>query len=157
MIAIIAGIYISPSAGTLPHSVESVWAIAGRGLDGDRYALGCGTFSTNSSPRDVTLIEAEALDDFVRDYGYPLDAAESSRNLLTRGVRLNELVGSDFVVGTVPMRGLRLCEPCAHLARLTPARVLPGLVRRGGLYARILQDGELSVGDSIVTCGERLA
>ena len=151
MTAILAAIYISPTASTLPYSVPRVRALAGRGLEGDRYALGCGTFSVNSGQRDVTLIEEEALDHFVRDYGHPLDAAQSRRNLLTRGVRLDKLVDCNFFVGTVPMRGLRLCEPCAHLARLTSAPVLPGLVRRGGLYAQILRDGELKVGESIYT------
>jgi MOSC domain-containing protein YiiM len=149
MTAHLAAIYISPSAGKLPYSVQRIRALAARGLEGDRYALGCGTFSANSGQRDVTLIEAEAIDLFVNEYGCQLDAAQSRRNLLTRGVRLNELVGSDFLVGTVPMRGLRLCEPCTHLARLTSAPVLPGLVRRGGLYAQILEDGDLAVGDSI--------
>ena len=150
MTGVLVAIYVSPSAGTLPHSVQSARTITGRGLDGDRYAAGCGTFSPNSGQRDVTLIEAEALEQFVHDYDHALDAAQCRRNLLTRGVRLNELVGCDFLVGTIPMRGLRLCEPCGHLARLTSAPVLPGLVHRGGLYAQILQDGELRVGDSIV-------
>ena len=98
----------------------------------------------------MTLIEIEALEEFRREYAASVDAAKSRRNLLTRGVRLNELVGCDFLVGGVPMRGLRLCEPCSHLARLTSSPVLPGLVRRGGLYAEILEDGMLVVGDSIV-------
>jgi MOSC domain-containing protein YiiM len=156
MNSVLEAIYISPSAGTLPHSVQHVQVLAGRGLEGDRYARGCGTFSANSGQRDVTFIEAEALEQFVRDYGHPLDAAQSRRNLLTRGVRLNDLVGRDFFVGRIPMRGLRLCEPCTHLARLTSAPVLPGLVHRGGLYAQILQDGELTVGDSISVSGEQL-
>lgn len=150
MTAVLAAIYISPVAGALPDSVQRVRALAGRGLEGDRYAVGCGTFSANSGQRDVTLIEAEMLDQFGRDYGHLLDAAQSRRNLLTRGVRLNELVGRDFLVGAVPMRGLRLCEPCTHLARLTLSPVLPGLVHCGGLYAQILADGELTVGDSIL-------
>ncbi len=151
MNAILAGIHISPTANTLPHSVHRIRALAGRGLEGDRYALGCGTFSTKPAQRDVSLIEAEELERFAIEHGHPLDAAQSRRNLLTRGVRLNDFVGRDFFVGTVPMRGLRLCEPCAHLARLTSAPVLPGLVHRGGLYAQILHDGELIVGDSIST------
>jgi MOSC domain-containing protein YiiM len=149
MTAVLAAIHISPSARNLPLSVQCVRALAGRGLEGDRYALGCGTFSTNPGQRDVSLIEVEALEAFARETGHSLDAARSRRNLLTRGVRLNELVGCDFLIGGVPMRGLRLCEPCSHLARLTSAPVLPGLVHRGGLYAQILQDGELKVGDSI--------
>jgi MOSC domain-containing protein YiiM len=154
MTAILEAIYISPSATTLPHSVQSVRALAGRGLEGDRYALGCGTFSASPGQREVSLIEAEELDRFVREYGHRLDAAQSRRNLLTRGVRLNGLVGCSFLVGSVPMRGLRLCEPCAHLGRLTTAPVLPGLVHRGGLSAEILQDGDLAVGDSISIGGE---
>jgi hypothetical protein len=155
MTAQLVAIYISPTAGTLPHSVLRARAQAGRGLDGDRYAAGAGTFSVNAGVRDVTLIEEEALAQFEREHGQPLDAAQSRRNLLTRGVRLNDLVGVDFLVGAVPMRGLRLCEPCTHLARLTFPAALPGLVHRGGLYAQILQDGELTVGDAILRaqCG----
>jgi MOSC domain-containing protein YiiM len=97
----------------------------------------------------VTLIEIEAIEQFAREYGHALDAAQSRRNLVTRGVRLNDLVGVEFFVGKVPMRGLRLCEPCAHLARLVAAPVLPGLIKRGGLYAQVLQDGVLAVGDPI--------
>jgi MOSC domain-containing protein YiiM len=155
MTAVLAAIHISPSACASPLPVQRVRALAGRGLEGDRYALGCGTFSTSPGQRDVSLIEAEALEEFAREYGHPLDAAQSRRNLLTRGVRLNELVGCDFLIGTVPMRGLRLCEPCSHLARLTSAPVLPGLVRLGGLYAQILQDGELTIGDSICISSEQ--
>ncbi|MCW1885316.1 hypothetical protein OKA04_11300 [Luteolibacter flavescens] len=86
------------------------------GLEGDRYALGTGTFSKNSGRRDITLIEVEALELFRQDSGLPLSPAQAQRNLLTRGIRLNELGGRDFTVGAISMRGLRLCEPCAHLA-----------------------------------------
>ncbi len=150
----IEGIYITATAAALPEAVARVGAIAGTGLEGDRYALGCGTFSKNGGQRDVTLIEAEELERFVRETGHPLDAALSRRNLLTRGIRLNDLVGREFSVGGIRMLGLRLCEPCTHLARITGMPVLPGLVHRGGLYAQILEDGELSVGDSIVVKGE---
>jgi len=151
------GIYISREATVLPQAVPRIRAWAGRGLEGDRYAEGRGTFSKQKGARDVTLIEIEALEQFARDYHDPsLDGAQSRRNLLTRGVRLNDLVGCDFSVGGVPMRGLRLCEPCAHLGRLTPSKVLPGLVHRGGLYAQILQDGEIAVGDPItITIGAK--
>src|SRR4051794_12120595 len=99
MSSILEAIYISPIATELPVSVSRVRALAGRGLEGDRYGWGCGTFSAHAGGRDVTLIEAEALDLFAREYGHPLDAAQSRRNLLTRGVRLNELVGCEFLVG----------------------------------------------------------
>lgn len=149
MNGILVGIYISPIAGELPRSVEHARVLAGQGIEGDRYALGCGSFSMNAGKRDVTLIEEEALESFAKDCGRLLDPADSRRNLLTRGVRLNDLVGREFKVGSVLMRGLRLCEPCARLARLTSLPVLPDLIRRGGLYAEILQDGDLVVGHSI--------
>ena len=122
----------------------------GRGLEGDRYAAGIGTFSNHKGQRDVSLIESEAIETFERESGTSLSAAESRRNVLTRGVRLNDLVGKEFQVGNVRMLGLRLCEPCTHLVRLTrqPA-TLRGLVHRGGLYAAILNEGEVAVGDSI--------
>lgn len=142
-------IYLSPRAEALPGSVPRALARAGRGLEGDRYAAGVGTFSGRPGGRDVTLIETEALREFNHDYGERLDPAQTRRNLLTQGVRLNDLVGREFLVGAVRLRGLRLCEPCTHLARLTTASVLPGLVHRGGLYAEVLADGELAVGDAI--------
>jgi MOSC domain-containing protein YiiM len=149
MSGVLVAIFVSASAEAAMESIPRVRVLAGRGLAGDRYALREGTFSANAGVRDVTLIEAEALEMFGRDYGQPLDAGESRRNLLCRGVRLNDLVEKEFFVGTIPMRGMRLCEPCSHLARLTTRPVLPGLVHRGGLYAEILQDGELLVGDPI--------
>jgi len=149
MKGLLVAIFISPTAGEIPHEVRTARALAGKGLEGDRYAQGNGTFSKNAGQRDVTLIESEALELFARETDHRLEAASTRRNLLTRGIRLNDLVGQEFVVGRIPMRGLRLCEPCAHLARVTSAPVFPGLIRRGGLYAQILEDGELAVGDVI--------
>jgi MOSC domain-containing protein YiiM len=155
MSGVLTAIYVSPAAGMLPQSMAHVRVLTGRGIEGDRYALGNGTFSGNAGQRDVTLIEAEALEQFAQGYGQSLDPAASRRNLLTRGVRLNELVGREFMVGEIRLRGLRLCEPCTHLARVTAAPVLPGLVHRGGLYAEVLCDGEWRVGDEIrVDLGE---
>ncbi|MEO7724784.1 MAG: MOSC domain-containing protein [Chthoniobacterales bacterium] len=144
------GIYVAAQAAELPHAVERVRALPGQGLDGDRYAADGGTFSGNSGKRDVTLIEAEALHAYESESGKKLSAAESRRNLLTEGVRLNDLVGREFQVGAVRLLGLRLSEPCTHLARLTHPETLPGLVHRGGLVAEILTDGELRVGDEIL-------
>ena len=143
------GIYIAPKAEELPYSVERVRVLPGRGLDGDRYEKGIGTFSNHKGQRDVSLIESEAIEAFERESGTSLSAAESRRNILTRGVRLNDLVGIEFQVGNIRMRGLRLCEPCTHLVRLTNPATLRGLVHRGGLYAAILNEGEVAVGDSI--------
>lgn len=143
------GIYVAARASQLPHAVERVRALAGRGLEGDRYTAEAGTFSSNPGKRNVTLIEREALEIYERESGKKLSAAEARRNLLTQGVRLNDLVGREFRVGPVRMRGLRLSEPCTHLARLTHPETLNGLVHRGGLVAAILNDGDLQVGDEI--------
>jgi MOSC domain-containing protein YiiM len=145
------GIYVAARAGELPQSVERVWALSGRGLEGDRYAAGIGTFSERPGKRDVTLIESEALDAYARESGQKLSAAEARRNLLTQGVRLNELVEREFLVGAVRLRGLRLSEPCTHLVRLTHPATLRGLIHRAGLVAEVLCDGELAVGDRIMT------
>lgn len=123
----------------------------GKGLEGDRYFRGEGSFSKNpGGGRQVTLVASEMLDLLEREHGITLAPAETRRNLLTRGVSLNDLVGKDFQVGGVRMRGVRLAEPCNHLERLTQAGVLKGLVHRAGLRADILDEGVLHVGDAIV-------
>jgi MOSC domain-containing protein YiiM len=145
----LVGIYVAAKAGETPYSVESVRALTGRGLEGDRYAAMGGTFSDRPAQRDVTLIESEVLKSYEQQSGKKLSAAESRRNLLTEGVRLNDLVGREFQVGAVRMRGLRLSEPCTHLMRLTHPETLRGLVHRAGLIAEVLNDGELHVGDLV--------
>ena len=132
-------------------AVAAVNAVVGSGLEGDRYFSGAGTFSlTPGGGREVTLIEAEALEALARDYEFTLDPASARRNLLTRGVPLNHLVGKTFCVGEVVLRGVRLAEPCQHLATLNDSRkVLTGLLHRGGLRADIVQGGAIRVGDSV--------
>ena len=145
----LVGIYVAARAEETPRPAERVRALTGRGLEGDRYAAMTGTFSDRPGQRDVTLIEAEVLESYEQESGKKLSAAESRRNLLTRGVRLNDLVGREFQVGAVRMRGLRLSEPCTHLMRLTHPETLRGLVHRAGLVAEVLNDGELHVGDIV--------
>jgi MOSC domain-containing protein YiiM len=130
--------------------LESVRAVAGRGLEGDRYYLREGTYSRQEGPdREITLIEIEALEALARDYGLTLDASESRRNVTTRDVALNHLVGRTFRIGEATVHSLRLCEPCGHMERLCGKRVRPGLVHRGGLRAEIVRDGVIRVGDPI--------
>lgn len=132
----------------LPQQVARVRVIAGRGLEGDRYAAGIGTWSDYPvrTGIDLTLIEAEVLE------AVGLTGAAARRNLVTRGVRLNDLVGKRFRVGEVECYGDRLCEPCAHLERLT--RLSPrALAHRGGLRADVLNGGEIAVGDAVVASG----
>lgn len=148
----VVAIYIGRSAAEPMNSVERVKAVPGTGLEGDRYSAAQGTFFPGRAgypDKEVTLIEQEALDALLAEYRVELRAHESRRNLLTSGVALNHLVGRRFQVGKATLCGIRLCEPCGHLERLT-GRSLKGLVHRGGLRAQILAEGEIQVGDPIV-------
>lgn len=143
-------IYTSAKAGEPMRSVESITAIAGRGLEGDRY------FDAKKKPgQQLTLIEREAVEALGRDYGVKLGPGDARRNLVTDGVALNHLVGREFTIGDVRLRGVRLCEPCTHLQHLTGAKVLPGLVHRGGLRAEILAGGVLKPGMTLATSKNR--
>lgn len=142
----LSAIYISPVATVLPSLVSEVEARANRGLVGDRYYDGAGTFSgaePQGPGREVTLIEGEVLAEL------QLSAEEARRNLVTEGIRLNELVGRQFRVGEVLIEGIRLCPPCTHLDRVTGKQLLKPLADRGGLRANVLSDGILRAGDLI--------
>ncbi len=146
MKAQLTAIHISPTATVLPHSVSEVEARANRGLVGDRYYENAGTFSgaePKGPGREVTLIESEVLKEL------QLSAEEARRNLVTRGVRLNELVGRQFRVGEVLVEGIRLCPPCAHLDRVTGKELLKPMADKGGLRANLLSDGVIRVGDAV--------
>jgi MOSC domain-containing protein YiiM len=99
--------------------------------------------------REITLVEVEAIEALADGYGVRLEPGEARRNIVTRGVALNHLVDRQFTVGKVALLGLRLCEPCAHLAELTHESVLRGLAHRAGLRAQILTKGVIRVGDEI--------
>jgi MOSC domain-containing protein YiiM len=148
----IESIHIALAAEAVMRGVAEITAIAGVGLEGDRYASGAGSFSAKPKPgRQVTLIEAEAIEALERELGLVLAPGDSRRNLVTRGVALNHLVGREFRVGGVRLRGCELCEPCGDLARMTGRpQILPGLVHRGGLRAEILEGGVIRVGDPVV-------
>ena len=146
---IIELIYVSSNAAGPVRSVNEAHAVPGAGLEGDRYALGQGTFSKPLPDRELTLIEAEAIEAMQRDYDVELAPGEARRNLVTRGVALNHLVGRDFQIGNVKIHGIRLCEPCDHLQRLTGRSVIKGLRHRGGLRAQILSQGKIRVGDRL--------
>jgi len=142
-------IYIAPAATATTVSVKEVLAIPGVGLEGDRYASGKGTFSKPEPDYELTLIEAESVEALKRDYDVELAPGESRRNLVTRGVALNHLVGRDFQIGEVKAHGIRLCEPCDHLQRVTGRELIKGLRHRGGLRAQILTQGTIRIGDQV--------
>jgi MOSC domain-containing protein YiiM len=140
-------INISPTHEQLPAPVESVRAVPGRGLEGDRYFVADG----NPEPdgEDITLVATEALEALEREHEITLSPAETRRNVATRGIDLNTLVGRRFRIGELECEGRELCEPCNHLQGLTQPGVLKGLVHRGGLRAAILLEGRIAVGDPI--------
>jgi hypothetical protein len=132
-------------------AVSVAEAIEGRGLLGDRYERQAGTFSNpRGSGYDLTLVEAEALEELSAK-GVELSPIEARRNIVVRGIALDDLIGRRFKVGEVECFGQRRCEPCSHLERLTRPGVLRGLVHRGGLRADILSGGRIRTGDSVET------
>ena len=146
----VEALHLARSRGETLVGVERVRAVRGRGLEGDRYFDAARRLSRD--PRlavDVTLIEAETLEALAED-GIELTAAQSRRNVLTRGVRLEELVDRQFRVGGAILRGLLPCHPCRHLERLTGKPVLRPLVGRGGLRAAVVATGWLAVGDPVL-------
>jgi MOSC domain-containing protein YiiM len=152
----VEAIAIAATATAPMQLVEEAQALAGRGLAGDRYAAKAGTFTPSGSSGhgyDLTLIQAEVLDELVLAEDRRLGYAEARRNLITRGLGLNALVGRRFRIADVECFGQRLCEPCSHLERLTTKGVLRGLIHRGGLRADIVTDGRIYIGSAIETIG----
>ncbi|WOO41497.1 MOSC domain-containing protein [Rubellicoccus peritrichatus] len=147
----ITEILISKSPDEPMCSLRQVNAIAGRGLEGDRYFTKKGTFTPEPHKPDfeLTLIEKEKIDEFVEETGLDFEAKDARRNLVTVGVDLNRLVDKAFQIGEVKVKGIRLCEPCNYLAKQTYRETLKGLVHKGGLRAQILSDGAIKVGDAI--------
>ena len=146
----LVSIHVAPKAGAPLEARSQVAAIAGRGLEGDRYFDGTGYWSNNAGViREVTLIEIEAIEALAREKKIELAPGAARRNLVTRGVPLNHLVGRQFQVGVVRLHGTRLCEPCQYLEGLTAHGVLAGLIHRGGLRAKIIAGGGIGVGDLI--------
>src|SRR3954447_10465981 len=140
----VEAIAVAPAAEAAIELIQQAHAHAGRGLEGDRYFEHEGTFSDPySNGHDLTLIEAEVVDEL----GLP--PGEARRNVVTRGIDLNALVGRRFRIGGAECVGRRLCEPCAHLQRLTHPGILRDLVHRGGLRADVLPDGPTRAGDQV--------
>jgi MOSC domain-containing protein YiiM len=145
----VESIFIASTAMGPVESRDQAVAIPGVGLEGDRYALKQGTFYKPKPDYELTLIEAEAVEALRRDYQVELAAGDARRNIVTRGVPLNHLVGKEFVIGGVRIRGIRLCEPCDHLQSVTGKQLMEGLCHRGGLRAQILTQGTIHVGDCV--------
>jgi hypothetical protein len=141
-VGLVEALVVAPAAEAPVVLVDEAVAIAGQGLEGDRYAAGAGTFASGRPGSALTLVDAAVLDTFDRD-------VDHRRNVVVRGTDLNALVGHEFMLGEARCRGRRLCEPCAHLDRLNGGGVLRPLVHRGGLRADIVCDGTVRVGDRL--------
>jgi len=149
----VEGLAVAPAAEAPMQLLEVARARAGRGFDGDRYAAGAGTFSSRAGRRpgyDLTLIAGEVLDEMTAA-GQTLDFAGTRRNVLTRGIDVNALVGRRFRIGDVLCEGRRLCEPCVHLDRLSGPGILRPLIHRGGLRVDVLTDGEIRLGAPVLS------
>lgn len=142
-------IHIAGAAGLPMQALSEAKLVAGQGLDGDRYKLGTGTYSGHPDIREATLIESEALEALLRDYGVELLPHEHRRNLTTRGVPLNHLVGRRFRVGACLLEGGRLNVPCQYLEDLVGKKVFKPLMHRSGLNCRIIEGGTIRIGDAI--------
>jgi len=147
----VSQILIAEGATSDMVSKPKVRAVPGKGLEGDRYFHGTGTFSPQPQQPDfeLTLIEQENVEAFAADSGLAFNASHARRNIVTRGICLNELVGQEFYLGEVRVRGIRLCEPCSHLAKSSFPETLKGLVHKAGLRAQIISEGQISIGDRI--------
>lgn len=139
----VEAILVAPGAEEPLHRVDHADAVPGRGLAGDRYFEGRGTFSGRGQGYELTLVQAEVLDEL----GLPWEDAR--RNVVTRGIDLNALVGRRFRIGDVQCVGRRLAEPCAHLERLSRPGLMRPLVHRAGLRADILAGGTIAAGDAV--------
>ncbi len=142
----IEAIHVRPAPGQPVRAQSEVEAVAGRGLLGNHDAQ-----VENQPKKQATLIEAEALEAIVGESGIQLEPGASRRNLTTRGVALNHLVGREFRIGEVRLRGLELCEPCNHLQKLTVTGIVKALLHRGGLRAELLSSGTIRRGDVVET------
>jgi len=147
----LVSIYVAPAAGAPVERVRQRHALAGRGLAGDRYAAGEGSFSRwPGRGRSVTLVAAEALADAAAEFGVAVGEGQHRRNLVVEGVPLDDLRGVPFAIGDVRFEGVRLCAPCKYLVRVTGQdQIFDALVRRGGLRAEIVTGGTLREGDPV--------
>jgi MOSC domain-containing protein YiiM len=148
----VVAIQIGPQVGEPTVSLAEVVAVAGKGLEGDRYFKKVGTYAKAGklgAGKEITLVEEEALEAVLREHELVVTFAETRRNILVRGVGLNDLVGREFTVGEVLLRGVRLCEPCTKLSARAKKPLIRTLVHRGGLNAVIVRGGTIRVGAEV--------
>jgi len=148
----VKGIYIAPKMGANVSGHQKVSVRAGKGIEGDRYFSNTGKNRSNYKGQpdwEITLIESEVIEAFNQDTGNKFHESDFRRNIVTEGVRLNDLVGTNFNINGVSFFGVQLCEPCASLQKRLAVKILPDLIGKGGLRAQIRGVGLLNVGDAI--------
>jgi MOSC domain-containing protein YiiM len=146
----VVGIYIAPAQGEPTVYVEQAHLVPGMGIEGDRYYYQFARDGKASNPgHELTLVEMEAIEAISQQDGIPLTPDQTRRNIVTLGVRLNNLVGRVFAIGAIQLRGIRLCEPCSYLAGRTDPRILTSMSHRGGLRAQIISEGIVHLNDII--------
>jgi MOSC domain-containing protein YiiM len=152
--ATVVAIYLAPKARVPLQAVVSAVAVTGRGLEGDRYCLGKGALSRwPSAARAVTFIEAEVIESIRESHAIDLSDGRSRRNVVTRGVRLDDLKGRVFRIGSAVFKGAQRCQPCLYLERLTQPGAYEALKARGGLRAEVIEGGTFGAGDAIIVAG----
>lgn len=146
----VVGIYIAQNQGDQTVSVDRIHVVPGMGIEGDRYFNKRTELAKQSKTgREITLIELEAIDSIRLIDGIQITPQETRRNIITKGIPLNDLVGHIFFIGMIKLRGVRLCEPCQYLANKTDPRILHAMVHRGGLRADLLSEGYIQTNDII--------
>ena len=148
----VKGIYIAPKMGANVSGHQKVSVRAGKGIEGDRYFTNTGKNRSNYKGQpdwEITLIESEVIEAFNQDTGNKFHESDFRRNLVTEGIRLNDLVGKTFKINGISFYGVQLCEPCASLQQRIAVKILPDLIGKGGLRAQIRGVGLLNVGDAI--------
>jgi MOSC domain-containing protein YiiM len=142
-------IHIAPANGAPMQAVPEIDVVMRVGVIGDRHANHTGHWDETNIGEELTLVEAESLEMLARDHGIELAPGETRRNVTTRGVALNDLVGQTFRVGDVLMRGVELCEPCQHLTEVVGKPVIKPLTHRAGLRVELLSSGVIRAGDPV--------
>lgn len=148
----IVGIYVAPVKDAAVMGYQKVSVRAGKGIEGDRYFTNTGKNRSNYKGQpdwEITLIEAEVIESFNHSSGHKFHHSDFRRNLITRDIRLNDLVGKEFQIGDTRFFGVQLCEPCAKLQKRLGVRILPDLVGKGGLRAQIRSNGVVSINQAI--------
>lgn len=146
----VVALHLCPRAFLPMRGSETLTFVAGHGIQGDRYATGTGFYSHKPEEgRQVTLFEVETLEALWRDHGIALSPAEHRRNVTTRGVPLNHLVGQRFRLGATLLEATRLSVPCRHIEEVTGKEIFNLLLNRSGLNAKILVGGTVRLGDVI--------